>query len=176
MNETKNNRGKHIFEGKMREFEKQIVDAFVKIGEFRYLSPKISIIFTYLVIHGPLTQSDLKDLTGFSLGTISNTLNLMMSINLVDKKLITGTHTFEYHLFRGTTELMPQSSRFKLESVNEAKKFFEIIIEKVEKSDLKKQKGYALLLLRLREMLEFLKIWIRILEIQKEYIIQLKNE
>lgn len=176
MYRKKNYQGEHIFEGKMRDFEKQIVDSFVKIGEFRYLTPKVSTIFAYLVIHGALTQSNLKDLTGYSLGTISNTLNLMMSINLVDKKLIPGTHTFIYHLFRGSSETMPQSSQYKLESVNEAKIFFQNKIKELEESKLKNCKGYIILLRRLREMMEFLNIWIKLLQIQKDMILQFKKE
>jgi len=49
-------------------------------------------------------------------------------------------------------------------------------IEELEESKLKNRKGYIILFKRLREMMEFLNVWIKLLEIQKDMILQFKKE
>jgi len=157
----------YIYQGRLGEIEKQIIDFFVKIGEHRYLNPKFSMIFGYLIIHHSLSQSELSELTGYSIATVSNTLRLMVSLNLANKRLRPNSHEYEYYLFGENKSLTPQSSKFKLESVQTALDFFSQKKQQLEKSNLQERKGYSLLHQRIEELLNFLNVWKSMIEYQK---------
>jgi len=166
----------HIYEGRMREIEKQIIDFFIKIGLHRYLTPKFSMIFGYIIIHRALSQSELSNLTGYSVATVSNTLKLMISLNLANKRLRPNSHEYEYFIFSENTSLTPQSSKFKLDSVQKALEFFSNKKQQLETSNLTGKKGYLLLLQRIEELLAFLNIWRSMIEYQKTLFIEFMKE
>ena len=89
----------YVYQKRIREIEEEIIDFLVKIGEHRYLTPKFSTIFGYLIIHRALSQSELNELTGYSIATVSNTLRLMLSLNLANKRLRPNSHEYEYYVF-----------------------------------------------------------------------------
>lgn len=161
-----------IYQGRIREIEKQIIDFFVKIGENRYLTPKFSMIFGYLIIHQTLSQSELSKLTGYSIATISNTLRLMLSLNLANKRLKPNSHEYEYYLFSDNRSSTPQSSKFKLESVQKALDFFSRKKQELEDSNLSERKGYMLLHQRIEELFKFLIVWKSLIEYQKTLFIE----
>ncbi|MFX1337874.1 MAG: hypothetical protein ACFFDK_04640 [Promethearchaeota archaeon] len=88
----------YIFEGKIREFEKELVKISLEIEKRRGQNPVISKILIYLLMYEHLTQKQLKNLTGYSIGSISTHLSAMNSIGIIEKKLIRGTHTNIYSL------------------------------------------------------------------------------
>lgn len=162
----------YVYQKRIREIEKEIIDFLVKIGEQRYLTPKFSIIFGYLIIHRVLSQSELSDLTGYSIATVSNTLRLMLSLNLASKRLRPNSHEYEYYIFGENTSLTPQSSKFKLESVQQGLDFFSNKKQQIEKSNLKERKGYNLLLQRIEELINFLIVWKSMIEFQTTLFIE----
>lgn len=85
---------------KINKFEKQLIDFFREFGISRGQSPKIATIIAYLSIYESLTQQELRELTNFSLGSISTNLNYMLSMELIGKKMIKGKRKqiFSYYI------------------------------------------------------------------------------
>ena len=162
----------YVYQKRIREIEEEIIDFLVKIGEHRYLTPKFSTIFGYLIIHRALSQSELNELTGYSIATVSNTLRLMLSLNLANKRLRPNSHEYEYYVFGENKSLTPQSSKFKLESVQHALDFFSNKKQQLENSNLNEKKGYSLLLQRIEELLNFLNVWKSMIQYQKTLFIE----
>ena len=99
---------KHLFSEKLRKYEDKIVDFIVDIGRRKRINPKMLQISSYLFVHGGLTQKDLQELTGFSMGTISTYLSVMIGMGRFQKKRIPKTHTYKYS-YSGTLEDMTTS-------------------------------------------------------------------
>ncbi|NHI94231.1 MAG: MarR family transcriptional regulator [Candidatus Lokiarchaeota archaeon] len=77
---------------KMDAYEKLVVDFFVESGRAKNTSPTFSTIFGYLYTRKELTQRQLQDLTGYSAGTISQTLNQLLVLGILSKHNIPGKH------------------------------------------------------------------------------------
>ncbi|MBY8990583.1 MAG: hypothetical protein KGD58_07505 [Candidatus Lokiarchaeota archaeon] len=95
----------HLFSERLRKYENKLVEFFVDIGTRKRVNPKMLKISSYLLIHGSLTQSELKELTGLSMGTISTFLSVMIGMGRFQKERIPKTHTFEYS-YSGNLEEM----------------------------------------------------------------------
>jgi len=96
---------KHIFSDKLRKYEDKIVNFIVDIGTRKRVNPKMLQISSYLLIHESLTQKELQELTGFSMGTISTYLSAIVGVGGFQKERIPKTHTFRY-LYSGNLEEM----------------------------------------------------------------------
>ncbi len=86
----------HLFEGRVRAIEKELVDYRKARAEYNEVSTRVAIIMTYLSIHGQLTQQQLKELTQFSISTISTHLTNLVNIRYVKKEMVKGTHEYIY--------------------------------------------------------------------------------
>ncbi|MFX1391323.1 MAG: winged helix-turn-helix transcriptional regulator [Promethearchaeota archaeon] len=145
--------GDFKFEGIIREIEKSFIKLIVDIGNLGPLSPKFTEIFGYLMIHGHLTQLQLSELTGFSIGTVSSNLNQMLSLGLVRKELIPKTRTYKYIFLGDKGNLELQASFMKTEVVNSVIAFFEQKLNELSNYD--DEKGFTLLEERINAMLIF---------------------
>ena len=96
---------KRLYSKKLRKYEDKLVEFFVDIGRRKRVNPKILQISSYLLIHGSLTQKELKNLTGLSMGTISTFLSVMIGMGRFQKERIPKTHTFRYS-YSGNIEEM----------------------------------------------------------------------
>ncbi|TFG21817.1 MAG: MarR family transcriptional regulator [Promethearchaeota archaeon] len=157
-------RNTHIFEGKIREYELQLINFALAIGERRGQSPIITNLLTYLLIHEQLTQKQLKQLTGFSIGSISTHLTAMMSMGFIDKRFIPGTHTNTYFL---KIDLGPNLSNLKkmsLSYLNQAREFLKSKREDLNKIIDKKKEGLETILNRFNEIEVVLQIYAKLVE------------
>jgi len=141
------------FEGIIQEIEKELIKIIVDMGSNSPLSPKLTEILGYLLLHGELTQAQLKELTGFSIGTISSNLNQMISLNIVRKQLIPKTRTYKYIFLGGKGSIEMQASFMKIETVSASINFFQQKLNELMK--LENEEGYELLLERIKSMLNF---------------------
>lgn len=96
---------KHLFSDKLRKYEDKIANFIVDIGTRKRVNPKMLQISSYLLVHGSLTQKELQELTGFSMGTISTYLSVMIGMGRFQKERIPKTHTFKYS-YSGNLEEM----------------------------------------------------------------------
>lgn len=92
-----------LFNDKLRKYEDMLVEFLLDIAKSKKVIPKISKISSYLLIHGKLTQKELKVLTGFSMGSISTLLSIMTGTGVYKKERIPKTHTYMY-VFSGNLE------------------------------------------------------------------------
>lgn len=170
--EEKSNQG-YIFEGKIREYEIRLIELISEMGEIRNQTPIFSLIIGYLIFHGRLTQKQLKYLTGFSIGSISTTLNAMTSVGATEKKMIKGTHTFEYSFGGDLSQILSRTSFFKYEVNTNAIKFVQAKINELNKKENKNKKGNKVLLKKMVDMMNFLSIHKKILDmITKSEIVE----
>ncbi|MHA1883444.1 MAG: MarR family transcriptional regulator [Promethearchaeota archaeon] len=78
----------HIYEGKMREYEKILMQFVMESGRAKSVDHNLQLILGYIGIHKTLTQKQLRDLTGLSPGTISNKLKTLLNFGIVKKDRI----------------------------------------------------------------------------------------
>lgn len=95
----------HLFDDKIRIYEDKLIEIILDIGQSKRVNPKIATISCYLLIHGKLTQKEIKELTGFSMGTVSTYLSVMIGTGNYRKMRIPHTHTFVYS-FSGKLEVL----------------------------------------------------------------------
>ncbi len=125
---NKNSQDPHGFDPEIRQIEQEIVEFFAeKSLEFIGRHPIIATVLTYFDIRRRLTQQDLRNLTGFSAGTISRSVRQLLDMNVITRETIPGTHK---HIYR--MEKLPFTS---------ARYFFraEKLFEEIEK-ELKEMK------------------------------------
>lgn len=151
----------HIFEGKIKEYENRLIDFFVKAGQLKGQSQSFSTIIGYFLIHKNLTQAQVKELTGFSKGSVSTNLNNLENIGFLKKKLIKGTRKYLYSFGGSMSQLSSNTGAFKKEINQMATQFFQSKIE--ELNNYKNKNGYKLLSKRLNGVMKFLKIHKRLI-------------
>ena len=154
----------HLYQGKIRYYEKRLIELIIEITESKERSPTIYEIIGYILIHGSLTQKQLKDLTGFSLGKISTHLNAMVNAGGLEKKLIKGTHAHAYSFGGEISQVLSRTSFLKLDTNVQILKFVEKKISELEKEELKNRRGRKLLLKRMYEMKDFVSLHRKLLE------------
>ena len=138
---------------KFRNIEKKLLDYALEIGQ-RRSSEKITMINFYLFIYESLTQEELKQLTNISIGTISTHLNAMISLGLIEKKLIPGTHKYIYSFTLKPKAYASSGIDIALNAKVEAEQFFQGIKAKLE--ELKDKKGAKFLMSRIEEYIDYL--------------------
>ncbi|MFX0041316.1 MAG: hypothetical protein ACFE8L_00250 [Candidatus Hodarchaeota archaeon] len=141
------------FNQKFRNLEKTLLDYALEIGQ-RRSSEKITIINFYLFLYESLTQKELKKLTNFSIGTISTHLNAMISLGLIEKNLIPGTHKYTYSFILKPKAYASSGVDIALNAKAEAEQFFQGIKAKLD--ELKDKKGAKFLKGRIEEFIDYL--------------------
>ncbi len=146
---------KSLLEGKLPKYEKEIINYYVERANFTGLSDTLAAIMGYLTIYEALTQNQLKLLTGFSKSTISTGLANLINVNYVKKEKLTGKREYKYILYFDTKDSIDDA----LGSVKAEIDFFTLKIKEIEKKFTKENKGYALLLERMKEALEVFELY-----------------
>ncbi|MFW9900128.1 MAG: MarR family transcriptional regulator [Candidatus Thorarchaeota archaeon] len=142
------------FEGILQDLEKKLIKFMVDLVKTTSpLSPKLTEILGYLLLHGELTQAQLVELTGFSIGTISSNLNQMVSLNIVRKELIPKARTYKYLFLGGQGSIESQAGFMKLEIITNAINFFKEKLKQQEQ--FKDEKGFKLLYERTNALLKY---------------------
>ncbi|MHA1489016.1 MAG: hypothetical protein ACTSRI_05105 [Promethearchaeota archaeon] len=153
----------HIFEGKIREYEKRLIECFVEAGRIKGQNPVFSSIIGYLLVHKEVTQAQLKELTGFSKGSISANLNILLNSPAVKKKIIKGTRKYLYSFGGDLSEIASSISMYKTEINEIAIKFIQAKAHELNKNIDKK--GYKILSERMGEISNFLQIHKKLINI-----------
>ena len=86
----------HIFEGKLKEYEQILIDFVLDSGRAKSVDPNLQLILGYIGIHKRLTQKQLRDLTGLSIGTISKKLRDILTLRVIRKERIPKTNEYLY--------------------------------------------------------------------------------
>jgi DNA-binding transcriptional regulator GbsR (MarR family) len=151
-------RKSYLFEGKIREYERRLVDIVKEFVKGKGQTDTFSTVISYLLFHeNGLTQHQLRVLTGFSAGSISNTLKIFDQVLV--KSLIKGTRTFKYSLNipgGNMAQLALRTSNLKKKTNDEAVMFVQEKLDILSSTMLKDKKGRDLLLERTNEIMNYL--------------------
>ena len=151
-------RKSYLFEGKIREYEKRLVDIVKEFGKGKGQTETFSTVISYLLFHeNGLTQHQLRELTGYSAGSISNILKIFGKVLV--KSLIKGSRTYKYSLNipgGSMAQLAVRTSNLKKETNDAAIKFVQEKLDDLNSTILKDKKGKNLLLERTNEIMNYL--------------------
>ncbi|MFX1325295.1 MAG: hypothetical protein ACFE8N_10075 [Promethearchaeota archaeon] len=149
----------HLFNNKLRVYEDKIVEFLLDIAESKRVNSKMSVISSYLLIHGKLTQKELKYLTGFSMGSISTLLSVMIGTGIYSKERIPHTHTYRYSFSGDLEDLTTKGIEIALSSFTSFEGYLKN--KKKELNLLKNQskEGAEHLLHRIDELIETFEIY-----------------
>ncbi len=166
----------HIYEGKIRAYEKRLVEILVDAGKTKGQNAVFGSIVGYLLLHRKLTQTQLKELAGFSKGAISQTLKILSSFPAIKKESIEGEREYAYTLGVNMADIANNIGSYKSESNELAIEFFQSKIQELNKNIDKK--GYDILSKRVNNMINFFEYNIQILDKIKEssFIKELKED
>lgn len=81
-----------------KEIEREIVTFYKTVGKMVNLNPRATAIFAYLKIYDALSQEQLQNLTGFSLGSISAILQSFLQAEIISRMMIPKTHKNLYRI------------------------------------------------------------------------------
>ncbi|TXT61353.1 MAG: hypothetical protein BAJALOKI3v1_790008 [Promethearchaeota archaeon] len=146
---------KELQKEKIRTYEKKLVKFLVDIGKRKGTNETLSAIIAYLLIYKHLTQLELKKLSGYSRGAISENLKILVNYGFVHKKLIEGTRKYEYTIGESMAYVAKNVSIIKSLKAEELLKFVDKKISQLKKMDNQSRNGLDLLSKRLEEMKEF---------------------
>jgi len=166
----------HIYEGKVRVYEKRVIDILVEAGKIKGQNAVFGSIIGYLLLHGSLTQSQLRELTGFSKGAISQTLKILSSTPAIKKEPLEGTREYIYTFGANMADVASNIGSYKSESNELAITFLKRKVQELEKN--KDKSGYEILSKRVMQMINFFEYNVKLLEKIKEssFIKELKGD
>jgi len=166
----------HIFDNKLCKYEDRLVEILLDIAKSKRVTPKMSTIAIYLLIHGNLSQKDLKELTGFSMGTISTYLTVMTGTGNFQKLRIPGTHKFEYS-FSGELEILTtRAIEIVLNSLGSIESFLKKKKEELKKLIIQSKKGAQHLSLRIEELLKSFEVYKKIFPSEKKSVEEFQKQ
>ncbi|MFX0048560.1 MAG: hypothetical protein ACFE8G_10390 [Candidatus Hermodarchaeota archaeon] len=140
------------FKGKIKDFEKTLIKFFVDIGKNKDTPAKVQKILGYLIIHNKLSQSNLKELTGYSIGTISTTLGNLVELGVVKKERIESSNKYQYSIIGDLPKIFETSSEVSIEQFTEISKFMKIKL--LELNEFNKKEGYTILHTQINVLLD----------------------
>ena len=166
----------HIYEGKVRVYEKRLIEILVDAGKVKGQSAVFGSIIGYLLLHESLTQTQLNELTGFSKGAISQTLKVLSSVPAIKKEPLEGAREYIYALGVNMADIASNIGSYKSESNELAIKFLQSKVQELDKY--KDKRGYDILSKRVTEMINFFEYNVKLLEKIKEasFIKELKED
>ena len=166
----------HIYEGKVRVYEKRLIEILVDAGKIKGQSAVFGSIIGYLLLHVSLTQTQLKELTGFSKGAISQSLKLLSSAPAIKKEPLEGKREYLYTLGTNMSDIATNIGSYKSESNERAIEFLQRKVQELDK--IKDKKGHKTLSKRVTEMINFFEYNVKVLQKIKEssFITELRED
>ncbi len=149
----------HLFNEKFRKYEEKLVAFLLDISQIKRVNPKISIISSYLLIHEKLTQKELKELTGFSMGSISTLLSVMTGTEAFKKERIIHTHTYTYSFSGNLEDLTTKGYEIALSSFSSFERFLKNKKKELNILIEQSKEGAEHLSQRIEELLESFEIY-----------------
>ena len=135
-------RHKHLnSEMELRTIEKRLVEVVVNLGYFKGRSRRTSEILAYLCIHNKVTQKMLRKASGYSLGTISNTLKELRQLGLIRESRDPEGRERLYELVVPLSQQLAYYSVAMNQYFHEWNEFLEHLENEVRKNHVAKKKG-----------------------------------
>lgn len=170
----------HGFSSEIRQIEREIVSFFAQRTQHSSSNEIMATVMAYFYMRRNLTQRDLQHLTGFSAGTISESVSQLVEINFITKDILPGTHKHIYRMhqlpFRSPsyllkTETVLEKLKRKLEKM---KKSLDTQGQDLEYSD-RYKKIYAIIT-QLLAMLSKLPVLMDLIEKELQNYLKRENQ
>jgi len=152
----------HIYEGKIRDYEKRLIEILIEAGKTKGQNAVFGSIIGYLLLHGSLTQTQLKELTGFSKGAISQTLKILSRTPAIKKESMEGVRENVYTFGATMADIASNIGSYKTESNELAIKFLESKTQELKKY--KDKIGHDILSKRISDMINFFDYNVKLLD------------
>ncbi|MFX0037930.1 MAG: hypothetical protein ACFFCY_15575 [Promethearchaeota archaeon] len=149
----------HLFSNKLRKYEDTLVEFLLDIAESKRVNPKISTISSCILLHEKLTQKELKQLTGFSMGSISTFLSVMAGTGAIERERIPHTHTYTYSFSGKLEDLTTKGVEIALSSFISFEGYLNNKKKELDKLIDQSKEGAEHLKHRIEELLETFEIY-----------------
>jgi DNA-binding transcriptional regulator GbsR (MarR family) len=143
---------KALSEEQLRLIEQKLVEIIANFGYLKGRSAKTSEVMAYIYIRQEVTQQLLRELTGYSLGTVSAVLQDLEKLGVVNKHSSQNARGYVYRLAGTPSQVMSQSMADFQGYLSEISGFLEEVEAKLSKPSLSKKQGYSQLRRFLDEM------------------------
>ena len=144
----------NFYSEKLKKYESKLAEFFVDIGTRKRVNNNILQISSYLLIHGSLTQKELKKLTGLSMGTISTILSVVLGMGRFQKEKIPKTHTYRYSYYGDLAELTIRGIDVMISSLTSMGVYLENKKNQLLELKAQNKKGAEHLIQRIEELLD----------------------
>ncbi len=131
-----------LAEQKLREVENGLVNIITRLGYMKGRSTKNSKVTAYIFVRREATQKLLRELTGYSLGTISTTLRSLEKIGFVHKYQDPESREYRYKLDNALAQAGSQSMTNIFEYFCQLKEFLQEVKPKLGQLGLSDKRGF----------------------------------
>ena len=129
-------------EQKLKEIEKRLIEIIASMSYVKGRSQKMAEITANISIRKEVTQKQIRELTGYSLGTVSSALQSLEKQGFIRKTKNSVTKEYIYADEGTLTDFRSKSMTNIFEYFSQLKKFLKNIEKRLEKPNLKNKKGY----------------------------------
>jgi DNA-binding transcriptional regulator GbsR (MarR family) len=151
-------------EEKFRDIEQRLIDIITKFGYLKGRSAKTSEVLAYVYLREEVTQQLLRELTGYSLGTVSTALQDLEKLGFVRKQLCPNARGYLYRLAGAPSQVLSRSMSDFQGYLAQIRDFLEEVEGKLNKPSLSKKRGFGALKRFLDEMNVLIPAYQQILE------------
>ena len=149
-----------LYKGRIKEIEQEIKNYYLEIAGSNSQSITMQKIITALLLHGEVTQSQIKKLTKLSKSTISTGLSILMNLGHLKKEKIKGSREYKYLISSSYKNSMNNAFGSLVKEVQFLKMCYQELVSKYSND----YKGFSLLSNRLKEMIEVFDLYQKLLE------------
>jgi DNA-binding transcriptional regulator GbsR (MarR family) len=129
-------------EQKLKTIDHKLVDIITNLSFLKGRQPKTSKIIALIYLHRKTTQKQLREFTGYSLGTISTTLQSLENMGIIHKTQAPETREYTYELEGTIAQPGSRSVTNIFEYFAQQKQFLKKTRTKLAQPKLANKKGY----------------------------------
>ena len=139
-------------EEQLEAIERKLATIIANFGYLKGRSAKTTEVMAYIYIRQEATQQLLRDLTGYSLGTISAALHDLENLGAISKHPNSNSREYVYRLTGTPSQLMSRSMNDFQIYLSKISRFLKAANAKLSKPSFSKKQGYNTLRRFLDEM------------------------
>jgi DNA-binding transcriptional regulator GbsR (MarR family) len=130
-------------EEQLGAIERRLVEIIANFGYLKGRSAKTSEVTAYIYIRQEVTQQLLRELTGYSLGTISTVLQDLEKVGAVSKHASPNARGYIYRLAGTPLQVLSRSMTDFPAYLSQTSSFLKEVEAKLSKPSLSKKQGYS---------------------------------
>ena len=130
-------------EEKLRLIERKLADIIANFGYLKGRSAKTSDVLAYIYIRQEVTQQLLRELTGYSLGTVSTALQDLEQLGVISKHASPNARGHIYRLAGTPSQMLSRSMADFPAYLSQTSSFLKAMDAKLSKLSLSTKQGYS---------------------------------